>query len=310
MNAISIFLHKKKKDLGCSYKSLTLLSDSSRVEALDALHGLSQRLSQSLVSLRNPRQRFCGRYASWGRENCASVNVPPKTKRLENLVERHEGKQKSDAQNLTAKKGHHRAKSAPELRVKRHSGTRGKQTTKGAWVRKRQSSASSTISSLIRPSTRAGSDVSGKTSPTVTPGTSSPRQPIGFPTPFTASATRHEPPSSPMTRKAQALLPAPDSFSPRTVIQSTQLTKPIPRRQDKPTPSVFSFASDSTKVGEIPEHKWAHPSYFQGDIPNFPVTVAFPIDTGYREQAKGKPRSKFFRMFRKPSKTSNVVAAS
>jgi hypothetical protein len=51
--------------------------------------------------------------------------------------------------------------------------------------------------------------------------------------------------------------------SPAQPLQSQQLNIPsVPRRQDKATPSYYSFASDSTKLGEVPMRKWNVPFDF------------------------------------------------
>ncbi|TVY39492.1 hypothetical protein LOCC1_G005772 [Lachnellula occidentalis] len=62
--------------------------------------------------------------------------------------------------------------------------------------------------------------------------------------------------------------------------------------------SIMSFASDSTKLGEIPEHKWTRPPvvFETGDAVTFPVTTYYPLQP-YQEPAK--PRSRFMRLFRK-----------
>jgi len=59
----------------------------------------------------------------------------------------------------------------------------------------------------------------------------------------------------------------------------------------------MSFASDSTKLGEIPEHKWTRPPvvFGAGDV-KFPVTTYYPLEP-YEEPVK--PRSKFMRLFRR-----------
>jgi len=68
-----------------------------------------------------------------------------------------------------------------------------------------------------------------------------------------------------------------------------------PRRSENRM-SLMSFASDSTKVGEIPEHKWAKQSRFAADGTSFPVMAAFPLEP-YTEPEKA--RSRFMRLFRR-----------
>lgn len=59
----------------------------------------------------------------------------------------------------------------------------------------------------------------------------------------------------------------------------------------------MSFASDSTKLGEIPEHKWTKPHalFEDGDF-KFPVTTYYPLEP-YQDQEK--KRARFMRLFRR-----------
>lgn len=58
----------------------------------------------------------------------------------------------------------------------------------------------------------------------------------------------------------------------------------------------MSFASDSTKLGEIPEHKWARQPMFAGGNMDFPIRTYYPLEP-YQEPEK--QRSRFMRLFRK-----------
>jgi hypothetical protein len=58
--------------------------------------------------------------------------------------------------------------------------------------------------------------------------------------------------------------------------------------------SIRSFATDSTKLGEIPEHKWARPSKL--DAGQFSVRRYYPLEP-YQEPEKQK--SRFMRFFRR-----------
>jgi hypothetical protein len=56
----------------------------------------------------------------------------------------------------------------------------------------------------------------------------------------------------------------------------------------------MSFASDSTKLGEIPEYKWINqPEYLNGE---FPVTAFYPLDQ-HPSVEKDKPKSRLRRLF-------------
>jgi hypothetical protein len=56
----------------------------------------------------------------------------------------------------------------------------------------------------------------------------------------------------------------------------------------------MSFASDSTKIGEIPEHKWTRPAMLEDG--KFSVTTYYPLEP-YQEPEK--QRSRFMRLFRR-----------
>jgi len=58
--------------------------------------------------------------------------------------------------------------------------------------------------------------------------------------------------------------------------------------------SIKSFATDSTKLGEIPEHKWARQTKL--DAGQFPVRKYYPLET-FQEPEKKK--SRFMRFFRR-----------
>ncbi|KAH7418428.1 hypothetical protein BKA64DRAFT_564935 [Cadophora sp. MPI-SDFR-AT-0126] len=91
-------------------------------------------------------------------------------------------------------------------------------------------------------------------------------------------------------------LPAPPS-KPPTVLKAAPL--PAQRLQTRVSradkrKSFMSFASDSTKLGEIPEHKWGRNAIPEGG--QFPITPYYPVQL-YQEPEK--PRSRFMRLFRR-----------
>jgi len=76
-----------------------------------------------------------------------------------------------------------------------------------------------------------------------------------------------------------------------------------PRNRRKDTPTYYSIASDSTKLGEIPLHKWAVPFDFdamslmnkEAELNGWPVC---PLD-GEEEDGRKKRRFGLLRIFRK-----------
>lgn len=99
----------------------------------------------------------------------------------------------------------------------------------------------------------------------------------------TFSSTSRKAPAPPVPKKPSSL--AAGTKSPPA---------PIKRRSDKMTPSSYTFASDSTKLGEIPERNWAKPwDYEEAERRNrAAVPVVVPI---IEEKAKGKKVSRFWR---------------
>jgi hypothetical protein len=105
------------------------------------------------------------------------------------------------------------------------------------------------------------------------------------------------------------ILPAPLSSSPPAKATSAQpphslaspggksVGTPAYRQRTTNRKSIMSFASDSTKLGEIPEHKWARPRMLEvcaetGKV-RYPITALYPIEP-YQEPEK---RSRLRRLF-------------
>ncbi|KAH8658860.1 hypothetical protein BGZ60DRAFT_129375 [Tricladium varicosporioides] len=83
------------------------------------------------------------------------------------------------------------------------------------------------------------------------------------------------------------------------------LPSPPPQRLRRTPPAVasprdrksfMSFASNSTKLGEIPEHKWARPPGYEQMDASLPITAYYPLEP-YQEPAK--PRSRLARLFKR-----------
>jgi hypothetical protein len=181
-----------------------------------------------------------------------------------NEKRRHKKKAKSSSSVGNLK--HARSKSAPQLSI-----TPLGPATPDGWVRPktgRKLSADSRASGTSSPKRRA------------TPkSTNSPPQRLSLPAPPSQRPATHSPP------------PIPRSTHPhQSAAHSTQVQRPVPL-QSRPEnrKSIMSFASDSTKLGEIPEHKWTRPG-------NFPITTYYPCE---QYQEPEKPRSRFMRLFKR-----------
>jgi hypothetical protein len=77
---------------------------------------------------------------------------------------------------------------------------------------------------------------------------------------------------------------------------------PVKRRLDKATPSTYTFASDSTKLGEIPQRNWATPwDYEEAERLNAEAAMvgypAAPIVVDEKGKKKG-----IFKFLRRGSK--------
>lgn len=90
--------------------------------------------------------------------------------------------------------------------------------------------------------------------------------------------------SSPRLQRTQHPPPISSSFvrpiSPQAHLELTRSSKPDPRNRK----SIMSFSSDSTKLGEIPEHRW--PRNADGTVR---ATTYYPIEP-YQEPVKERSR--------------------
>lgn len=150
---------------------------------------------------------------------------------------------------------HSRSKSAPDLSLT----PLGPANTDG-WVRP-----------------KAGRKQSSDSKSSGTSGSSTPRR---------SSPKTHSPQPSTSTNRT-----SPPS-SGRVITQPRRMTAGHTRLDNRN--SIRSFATDSTKLGEIPEHKWARPSIL--DSGQFPVKRYYPLEP-YQEPEK--QRSRFMRFFRR-----------
>ncbi|KAL2074403.1 hypothetical protein VTL71DRAFT_8181 [Oculimacula yallundae] len=244
------------------YQVLLNLSNSSRLEALSTFQDLSYRLSRSSLALPlNPRKPGHKATATHCRKKKGPLPAPAHSKRA------HSGT-KSPAE--------------PSISIT----PLGPATPEG-WVRPKAGRKLSTDSRSSGSSTLKHQRTSSK--------------PLALPAPVTitrpASVTRKSPPPPP---PYHSQLPSPSSLAPQ-VYESAPVSMPTQHlktqvrvsRADK-RKSFMSFASDSTKLGEIPEHKWARGAMPEGG--QFPITPYYPVQL-YQEPEK--PKSRFMRLFRR-----------
>lgn len=96
------------------------------------------------------------------------------------------------------------------------------------------------------------------------PSTSTPKPPTSSPKKQDSPKKQQPPPvpakpSALCNTKLEAMSVASAIPSPLRPTPPSGIPAPVKRRLDKVTPSSYTFASDSTKLGEIPETRWAKP---------------------------------------------------
>jgi len=188
----------------------------------------------------------------------SSLTLLPANKQHERL--RHERKSSKNSSSAVGHVRHARSKSAPELAVT----PLGYANSEG-WVRSKPGRKRTSDSSRHR-------------------GTSTRKR----------SSVRRQPQNSP--RQANPASIPRSEPSPALPLIKAPPPPPPPRARTENRKSIMSFASDSTKLGEIPEHRWNRPAMFGTADGNFPVTAFYPLEP---HQEPEKPRSRLMRLFRR-----------
>ena len=112
-----------------------------------------------------------------------------------------------------------------------------------------------------------------------------------------STAPKKAPSPKPFSKSTHSSLPqTPAPPYELNASQHSLLVPYMPPFQTRPSnrKSIMSFASDSTKLGEIPEHKWARRGTADGQM-IFPIRTYYPLEP-YQEPVK--PKSKLRRLFR------------
>ncbi|KAH7401509.1 hypothetical protein BKA66DRAFT_508027 [Pyrenochaeta sp. MPI-SDFR-AT-0127] len=307
--------HKSGKGhLDLDYKSLTNLSDASRREALHSMTQLYQRLSYSQLQLYNIGSS-CPRCGSAKHVECSSRSASP---------EKEKKKHTSSRQRISGPvvtKMPIKSSSQPQLVVMRPKNTRKSSNSSNSSGSTKSTSTSAYTSPLASPlpkyvpidplelqtsgvvkgtlgawpdSGRRRVDSFDDPRPTTWPHTSVNAAPDHLhhhhhhhtPTPKLPSFTptpRKNSPNSPQRNKPSS--PPPTSPS------------PVKRRLDKATPSSYTFASDSTKLGEIPQHHWTSPWDYEeaGRLNAEAAVIGLPTIPVADNKSKKKGRFGFLR---------------
>jgi hypothetical protein len=183
---------------------------------------------------------------------------------------------------------------ARDSREERLSGSQSKDRAgddKKPTVRRVQLSNSSEATlAIVRPRTRRTTSSSSSsrsesrsTPPPAYSGPASPRSPLPSATTFALpSATTSAP-------------PIPEKI-PLTPVERACTRPEERRRQDKYTPSVYTFASDSTKLGEIPMQRWNVPYDYEAMARR---NQEVPLRPWTSEDPPQKSKRGFFGLFKK-----------
>ncbi|KAH8727229.1 hypothetical protein GQ44DRAFT_612517 [Phaeosphaeriaceae sp. PMI808] len=322
-----------KVHLNLDYKSLTNLSESSRREALQSMTQLYLRLSQSQLQLQSikPSCATCGssKHASCSSKSssASSSNKEKDKKRYTSSRQRLVG---TTVTRMPLKSSTH-----PQLVVVRPKNSRrGSSSSNSSSKSQSQSqspSSSAYTSPLVPPlplyiaeepyeieTNGVIEGVLGGSMPLAGNGrrrkdsfnVHDPR-PTTWPDAFEASnkypyvmqeylhlPTQRLPSFAPTSRRSssssQRKTPSPPPH-PLRAPPAPPISLPLRRRLDKVTPSSYTFASDSTKLGEIPQRNWAMPwDYEEADrLNNEAVATEYPSAPVTREEKVSRKKGLF-----------------
>jgi hypothetical protein len=281
-----------KSPLNIDYKSLTNLSDTSRREALQSMTQLYLRLSQSQLQLQHIGISSCATCGSNQHSDCStrSSNTSSSSKEKK--------KQTSSRQRVTGPtitRMPIRSSSQPRLVVVRPKPSRKGSSPSASTSKSNSPSHSAYTSPLASPLPLYIAEepfemetngiirgvLGGPTPPLAghgrrrkdsfnvhdpRPSTWPDPQPSSYTYPYVVQEHLHLPAPklpkfTPAPRRQPSPLHKPSSTPPRPERQPPPppVSLPVRRRMDKVTPSSYTFASDSTKLGEIPQRNWTTP---------------------------------------------------
>lgn len=315
-------LKNSKSHLRLDYRSLTNLSETSRKEALHSMTQLYQRLSQSQLhhlQLSAPPCSHCG--------SPSHIDCSRKIKTSEKETRKHiSSRQRVNGPVVTRMPT--KTSSQPQLVVMRPKATRKGSTSSNnsttaqspshyAYTTPLPSSKSKYI--VMTPIELPATSIVKGTMGIAPPSSKNQRidsfddlkpptwrhdyegyapEHIHYPTPklpkFTAVPKRHAPSSEDKTSSHQT----PPPMSPL----------PVKRRIDKVTPSSYTFASDSTKLGEIPQRHWTKPwDYEEAERLNAEAALKPHPVVAASEEKVTKKKGLFRKMLRRGSAAGVAV---
>ncbi|KAF1973607.1 hypothetical protein BU23DRAFT_589548 [Bimuria novae-zelandiae CBS 107.79] len=284
---IATFLHRDSKncDLKLDYKSLTSLSDISRREAIDSMNQLYQRLGRSQLQLHRR----------------SDIKNEPEKKKRSSSRQRSHG---PTVTRVSVKSSGNSTQTQLAMVRPRNARKGSSSSSSSSWSRT-QSSSTTTSSPWATPPRSPLPEYSPKdpfppqNAPAVAKAPNKLLLPLDGARPTTWPQPRATKP-----HPFKGFLPTPEEYFAMEA-SGTQLPPDFPRpfgnatdmpprrRADKPTPSTYTFASDSTKLGEIPTRKWSVPFDYEEaarknaevEVRGWPVAVA-PVE-GKVKRGKG-----------------------
>jgi len=301
---ISSFLNRDKKDVQLDYHSLTVLSEQSRIDTCRTLRQLFRRMCQLQRPYAPPVT-----VALQNREEASARTEPDGDKHRK----RKPSTKATKIQGPTLARVVIQGSSKPSQIAMVKPGERRKKSSSSAATSKADSEAPTAVSTPL--SSPPAYDFDDK-----------PEMP-----PRPAAHRSHTVPQTQMPSRKQSLanvrppaVPAkPDAL--RATISTSRLrngrdpvadclppmpdTAPLPaiepRRRRQPTPTFYSIASDSTKLGEIPLHKWAQPFDFDAmSLMNKEAAINGWHEHQLDDGEGKKKRFGIFRLFRRKEVTA------
>ncbi|KAF2007729.1 hypothetical protein P154DRAFT_452891 [Amniculicola lignicola CBS 123094] len=271
--------------LNLDYKSLTNLSNTSRAEAVGSLNQLYQRLSQSQLQVY--RVGYCARCGSAKHQNCSGAvgRNSPRPNGKGHAEKRKHTSSRSKTNGPTVARLPIKSSSQTQLVVVRPRNPRKDSASSSSSTKSRSTSTASSYASppmsplpqytavdpymtQMQPGPKVNSSSTGRRRagsfdgprPTTWPQTRPDNTlPLQLPTPQKLTHEQQQRPSKAKHTSPLHAQPSPPLREKHSPSPSHQHSGPIKRRMDKITPSTYTFASDSTKLGEIPQRDWSKP---------------------------------------------------
>jgi hypothetical protein len=306
--------------MNLNYKSLTDLSETSRRDALQSMSQLYQRLSYSQLqihpALRSKNPQYCEssdnnsnsskdkKKSTSSRHRSSGPHVtrmPIKSSSQPQLVvvrSKNTSSRKGSTSNSSASSSKPNSKSASPYDSPLASPVPENAVLDPYVMQKTDYTKGPYSYGTIAPNTgRKRVDSFDAVHPTARPPVYiQPYDYFNFMPEHIQQPTPKLPDFTPTSRKTPA---PPVPWKPTSLSNKASLSPvsaPVKRRLDKMTPSSYTFASDSTKLGEIPQRNWANPwDYEEAERLNRVAAAAPVAGPVVEEKVKVKKGLRFWR---------------